>query len=109
MLSKFTFCAADFWNAHAFIFALDAAAPARFAEAKEELYRMYEGTDAVHPLLVLANKMDLPGAADMATISTALDIDGLARGRSPRTVALKVCKSLSVVEYLMDRDRVYLP
>ncbi|KAF9525299.1 ADP-ribosylation factor family-domain-containing protein [Crepidotus variabilis] len=49
-----------YWNAHAFIFVVDASAPERFAEAGEELSRMPKSRDiARFPLLILANKWDL--------------------------------------------------
>ncbi|KAJ6534692.1 small ARF-related GTPase [Mycena vulgaris] len=78
-----------YWNAHAFAFAVDAAASARFADAKEELHRMSDDMGDARPLLVLANKMDLAGALDLGAIAAALDIEGLARRRPERIVALK--------------------
>jgi hypothetical protein len=77
----------DFWHAHAFAFTLDATAPARFAEAKQELQLMLEASDK-HPVLVLANKLDLAGAADLATIEEALGVAALPR--SGRKIAVKV-------------------
>jgi ADP-ribosylation factor-like protein 2 len=85
----------EFWDAHAFIWVLDATAPARFPVAKEELHQLNERDDtAALPLLVLANKIDLAGAADVDTISAALDINALTRGVR-RAVALKVLYSIS--------------
>ncbi|KAJ7656285.1 ADP-ribosylation factor family-domain-containing protein [Mycena polygramma] len=71
-----------YWNAYAFVFVLDAADPARFPEAKEELHGVHHGTEYSHPLLVLANKMDLPEAAELATISEALGFHKLSRQES---------------------------
>ncbi|KAJ7931756.1 ADP-ribosylation factor family-domain-containing protein [Mycena leptocephala] len=75
-----------FWHAHTFAFTLDATAPARFAEAKQELQLMLEASDK-HPVLVLANKLDLAGAADLATIEEALGVAALPR--SGRKIAVK--------------------
>ncbi|KAJ7931706.1 ADP-ribosylation factor family-domain-containing protein [Mycena leptocephala] len=79
-----------YWNAYAFVFVVDATAPERFPEAKEELFYLHnDGTTQAesHPLLVLANKMDLPGAADLTTISAALGVDEVSRVR--KLVAVK--------------------
>ncbi|KAJ6581860.1 ADP-ribosylation factor family-domain-containing protein [Mycena capillaripes] len=76
-----------FWHAHGFVFTLDAAAPARFAEAKEELQRMWEEIGDMHPALVLANKVDLPGAVELGEIEEALGVAALAG--SGRKIALK--------------------
>lgn len=51
---------------------------------------MYEGTRKRFPLLVLANKTDLEGAADLDTISRAFDIDALSKSQPGRVVAVKV-------------------
>ncbi|KAJ7210557.1 ADP-ribosylation factor family-domain-containing protein [Mycena pura] len=67
-----------YWNALAFAFALDASAPERLPEAREELHRMC-GEVNEHPLLILANKMDLPGAMDLAHITEALGIEEIAK------------------------------
>ncbi|KAJ7799115.1 ADP-ribosylation factor family-domain-containing protein [Mycena olivaceomarginata] len=69
-----------FWHAHAFIFLLDAAAPARFPEAKEELLRLLDGIHYSYPVLVLANKIDLPSAVELRTIEDALSVPELVRG-----------------------------
>jgi hypothetical protein len=71
------------WNGHAFMFVVDAAAPERFLEAKEELHRLHEEIrlrEYAHPLLVVASKMDVGGAADLGEISRALETAGLANG-----------------------------
>ncbi|KAF8216680.1 ADP-ribosylation factor family-domain-containing protein [Mycena galopus ATCC 62051] len=76
-----------FWNGHAFVFLLDATAPARFPEAKDELIRLWEGMSDKHPVLVLANKVDLAYAAELSMIEEALGVPELAR--SDRKIALK--------------------
>ncbi|KAJ7133532.1 ADP-ribosylation factor family-domain-containing protein [Mycena epipterygia] len=80
-----------FWNAHAFVFALDAAAPDRFDGAKDELHRMYQWIEdpELFPFLVLANKTDLEGAVDLDTISRALDIGTLSKSKPGWMVAVK--------------------
>ncbi|KAJ7017710.1 ADP-ribosylation factor family-domain-containing protein [Mycena alexandri] len=75
-----------FWNGHAFIFLVDASAPERFSEAKEELGRMWGEISKKHPILILANKMDLKGAVGLDEVAEALGVGGLATGR---TVAVK--------------------
>ncbi|KAK7025046.1 ADP-ribosylation factor family-domain-containing protein [Favolaschia claudopus] len=75
------------WNAHAFIFVLDAASPTRFAEAKQELMWLWQRTEKQHPVLVLANKIDLYGAEKLNVIEDALDIETMAS--SGRLIALK--------------------
>ncbi|KAK7025044.1 ADP-ribosylation factor family-domain-containing protein [Favolaschia claudopus] len=77
-----------YWHAQAFAFVVDAAAPARFAEAKDDLERVWLGTENEFPFLVIANKMDLAGAVDLCVIEEALGIQRLAR--SGRAIALKV-------------------
>ncbi|KAJ7252452.1 ADP-ribosylation factor [Mycena rebaudengoi] len=76
-----------YWNAHAFIFALDAAAPERFAEARVELDRMHSDSGSEsYPLLVLANKMDLPQAESLATIAEALGAERFPKWGRPVVV-----------------------
>ncbi|KAJ6581861.1 ADP-ribosylation factor family-domain-containing protein [Mycena capillaripes] len=82
-----------FWHAHGFVFTLDAAAPARFPEAKEELQRMWEEIGDMHPALVLANKVDLPGAVELGEIEEALGVAALAG--SGRRIALKGISAMS--------------
>ncbi|KAF7356370.1 hypothetical protein MVEN_00969400 [Mycena venus] len=82
-----------FWHAHAFVFLVDAAAPARFPEAKEELTRMWEGTSDTHPVLVLANKIDLAGAVELSVIEEALGVPELAK--SGRTIGVKGVSALT--------------
>jgi signal recognition particle receptor subunit beta len=81
----------DYWNAHAFIFALDAAAPERFAEARVELDRMHSDSGSEsYPLLVLANKMDLPQAESLATIAEALGAERFPKWGRPVVVKVGV-------------------
>lgn len=65
-------------SAHGIIFAVDAAAPERFAEAAELLRGSY-AHDAMRgkPLLVLATKQDLPHAVDAAELAEALHVHEL--------------------------------
>lgn len=68
------------------MFVVNATAPERFYEAKQELYRIHDELghrEYWHPLLVVANKMDDgANAAALAKLSLALDLEGLAkRGR----------------------------
>ncbi|KAJ7722970.1 ADP-ribosylation factor family-domain-containing protein [Mycena metata] len=70
-----------FWNGHAFIFLVDASAPERFREAKEVLAWMWGKISKEHPILVLANKMDLKGAVGLEGIAEALGVRELARVR----------------------------
>ncbi|KAJ6581873.1 ADP-ribosylation factor family-domain-containing protein [Mycena capillaripes] len=79
-----------FWHAHGFVFALDAAAPTRFAEAKEELQQLWDWTEDVYPVLVLANKVDLPdSAAELSTLEEVLGVSVLTRHRSGRRIVVK--------------------
>ncbi|KAJ7739818.1 ADP-ribosylation factor family-domain-containing protein [Mycena metata] len=77
-----------FWNGHGFIFAVDASAPERFAEANEELGRMWAEISEEHPILILANKMDLAGAVGLPQISKALGVEELQVAKA-RTVGVK--------------------
>ncbi|KAF7356408.1 hypothetical protein MVEN_00973400 [Mycena venus] len=78
-----------FWNYYAFVFVVDATAPERFSEAKEEIQRLNNDSTkcASHPLLILVNKTDMAGAVDLATISQALGIDQISRLR--KIIAVK--------------------
>ncbi|KAF7356367.1 hypothetical protein MVEN_00969100 [Mycena venus] len=79
------------WNAHAYMFVVDATAPERFAEAKEELHRLHEELhhrQYKHPLLVVVNKMDSGVNAErLGEISKALDVTKLEK--SGRIVGMK--------------------
>jgi hypothetical protein len=98
---------ADYWDKQAFIFVLDATAAPRFPEAKEELRLLDERDETASlPLLVLANKMDMADAADVDTISAALDIDALARGRFRRPAVMKVLCTISCKLSLFDSQRL---
>jgi len=59
----------------AVVFMIDTAARERFAESKVELVELLAGDDLKEvPFLVLANKIDLPGAASEEEIRTALGL-----------------------------------
>ncbi|KAJ7016429.1 ADP-ribosylation factor family-domain-containing protein [Mycena alexandri] len=83
-----------FWNGHGFIFAVDASAPERFAEAKEELGLMWAEISEEHPILILANRMDLAGAAELHRISEALGVEEL-RVAKRRTVDIKAISAMT--------------
>ncbi|KAJ7735657.1 ADP-ribosylation factor 1-like protein [Mycena maculata] len=55
------------WHGHAFMFVVNASSPVQFLEARDELQRLHttlsEKTDNKYSLLVVANKMDKPGAS----------------------------------------------
>ncbi|KAJ7199667.1 ADP-ribosylation factor family-domain-containing protein [Mycena pura] len=74
------------WNAHAYMFVVDATAPERFSEAKEELHRLHEELHRrqyKHPLLVVMNKMDSGVDAErLAQISQSLDVATLDKSGS---------------------------
>jgi len=63
-------------NADAVIFMIDAADRSRFQEAKEEFWRVVSLTKDI-PLLVLANKADLPEAATVFEIADYLELSKL--------------------------------
>ncbi|KAJ7464643.1 ADP-ribosylation factor family-domain-containing protein [Mycena latifolia] len=93
------------WKGHAYMFIVDATASERFQEAKAELHRLHEEIrqrEYAHPLLVVANKMDGAGAVDLAELSQALDIAGLAKWG--RIMDLKGVSAMSNegVEEVMD-------
>eukprot|EP00026_Physarum_polycephalum_P014678 Phypoly_transcript_15223.p1 GENE.Phypoly_transcript_15223~~Phypoly_transcript_15223.p1 ORF type:complete len:220 (+),score=9.08 Phypoly_transcript_15223:274-933(+) len=59
------------------IYVIDSTDRERFEETKEHLYRLLEHPKPGTPLLVLANKQDLPGALTPEEISDRLDLDNL--------------------------------
>ncbi|MEW5313625.1 MAG: hypothetical protein WDW38_005178 [Sanguina aurantia] len=80
---------------HAVVFVVDAAAPARFAEAATTLSGLLENRQMKgKPLLVFANKQDLPTAASPADIAAAL---GLANHKQNKFHIL-ACTALSSVD-----------
>jgi len=58
------------------IFVIDSSTPERFPEAKQELWRWVIENPTVKniPILLLANKQDLPQAVDAGVIAKALDL-----------------------------------
>ena len=64
-------------NADVLIFMIDAADRSRFLEAKEEFWRIVNIMDRSIPLLVLANKADLPDAATVFEIADVLELSRL--------------------------------
>ncbi|KAJ7180891.1 ADP-ribosylation factor family-domain-containing protein [Mycena filopes] len=70
-----------FWNGVAYIFVVDATAPERFPDVKEELGLMWGNAGEEYPVLILANKMDLEGAVPLDAIAEAVDFEKLANSR----------------------------
>ncbi|XP_050711391.1 ADP-ribosylation factor-like isoform X2 [Eriocheir sinensis] len=69
-----------FTNTSALVYVVDSNDPARLSEAKEELDVMMRDEEiAGCPLLVVANKRDLPCAAPLATIRDSLGLHSLSR------------------------------
>ncbi|XP_050691629.1 uncharacterized protein LOC126983174 isoform X2 [Eriocheir sinensis] len=69
-----------FTNTSAIVYVVDSNDPARLSEAKEELDVMMRDEEiAGCPLLVLANKRDLPCAPPLATITDSLGLHSLQR------------------------------
>lgn len=108
-------CEVDLWNGHAYMFVVDATAPGRFSEAREELNLLHKWLDernCCDPLLIVASKMDNgPDTAALEEISRALDLKGFTR--RGRTMALKVnppCFSHESVDLILIANyRVCLP
>ncbi|KAF7309978.1 hypothetical protein MIND_00370600 [Mycena indigotica] len=66
------------WNGHAFAFVVDASAPERFAEARQELNWALKSREyTAFPFLVVVNKMDKEGAVEMWQVEEALDLKTL--------------------------------
>lgn len=64
------------------IFVIDSADRERFQEAKEELMRVLDSQEMRDvPLVVIANKQDLPGAADSSYIAKCLGLQHLSSRR----------------------------
>ncbi len=70
----------DLWrhylqNNDALIFIVDSSDRERFAEAREELWGLLEKDELRNTvLLVYANKQDMPGAANSAQVTEAMDL-----------------------------------
>ncbi|SPQ93089.1 ADP-ribosylation factor family [Plasmodiophora brassicae] len=69
------------WNkyyseCHAIVYVIDAAAPERFEEARKELSALLDHEDVADaPLLVLANKQDLPDAKSATEVEQILTLE----------------------------------
>lgn len=68
-------------NTNGIIFVVDTSDRSRFAEAKRELWEYALGKQelAEVPILILANKQDLPGVADPGELATALGLNEVKR------------------------------
>jgi len=65
-------------NTCGIIYVIDSAARDRFEEAKQELYTVLEDKELIGvPLLVFANKQDIPNVLSPSEISSNLDLDSL--------------------------------
>ncbi|KAK1325975.1 putative ADP-ribosylation factor [Acorus calamus] len=65
-------------EAHAIIYVIDAACPARFEDSKSALEKMLRHEDLQGaPLLILANKQDLTGAVSVEEVARYLDLKEL--------------------------------
>jgi ADP-ribosylation factor related protein 1 len=66
-----------FGDSHAVLYVLDASDRARLEESKAAFERVAAAPDlGGAPILVIANKQDVPGAADMAEVAGALGLTG---------------------------------
>ncbi|KAI9187903.1 ADP-ribosylation factor-like protein 13B [Blastocladiella emersonii ATCC 22665] len=65
-------------EAHAICYVVDGSQPDRFAEAAEQLHRIYR-TRMVYgkPLLIFVNKRDAPNCVSQESVISALRLDGL--------------------------------
>ena len=91
-------------TADAIVFMVDAADRERMAEARAELGTlMADEALADVPILVLGNKVDLPGAASAEALAAALGVEEMQRERTPgiRPMELAMC---SVVKGMGYRD-----
>lgn len=65
-------------EAHAVIYVIDAACPSRFEDSKSALEKLLRHEDLIGaPVLILANKQDLPGAASAEEVARYLDLKEL--------------------------------
>lgn len=78
-----------FSESHAIVFVVDAANRTRFEESKTALDRVLASRELLGaPLLVMANKQDLEGAANAQEVA---DVLGMARIESRQSKVLPVC------------------
>ncbi|XP_022097926.1 ADP-ribosylation factor-like [Acanthaster planci] len=68
-----------FCETHGLIFVVDSADRGRLWEARDELFRVVNNPHMTKriPVLVLANKQDLPGAYNAARVSEVMDLQAL--------------------------------
>mmetsp|Transcript_20902 Transcript_20902/g.47146 ORF Transcript_20902/g.47146 Transcript_20902/m.47146 type:complete len:196 (-) Transcript_20902:177-764(-) len=79
-------------DAHAMIFVLDSADAARFKEAKETFEEVRANEELMGlPVLVIANKQDLPGAMRLEDISREL----LSTGAAPSNLRIQPASCLT--------------
>ncbi|XP_076810408.1 ADP-ribosylation factor 1-like [Clavelina lepadiformis] len=68
-------------NCNGLIYVIDSADGARFDEAREELFGILNDDQMCRvPILVMANKQDLPGAASVSKIAEVLMLNTLKNG-----------------------------
>ncbi|XP_071485767.1 uncharacterized protein [Diadema setosum] len=70
-----------YYGTHGVIFVVDSQDRARFAEAREELFGIVNAQEMTQgaPVLVLANKQDLPGASGVTKLIDELHLRNLTR------------------------------
>ena len=67
-----------FHGSEGLIYVIDSADRSRFSEARNELIRILESDEMVGvPLVILANKQDLPNAASTSEIITQLELNSI--------------------------------
>ena len=81
------------------VFVVDSADPSRFPEVKDELWRIIFSNPKINniPVLLLANKQDLPTAVNEGELAKALDLDKVQRS----SFAIIAC-SAATGEKIMD-------
>ncbi|KAJ7048912.1 ADP-ribosylation factor family-domain-containing protein, partial [Mycena amicta] len=88
-------------HAHAFLFVVDASARDRLPAAKQALHDLctqstsWMCADPEFPLLVLASKTDVDGAASLQDVAEALDLEGLAKWRGGAEVGILATSALT--------------
>eukprot|EP00993_Chasmostoma_nieuportense_P004193 NODE_4877_length_728_cov_194.650582_g4714_i0.p1 GENE.NODE_4877_length_728_cov_194.650582_g4714_i0~~NODE_4877_length_728_cov_194.650582_g4714_i0.p1 ORF type:complete len:194 (-),score=48.73 NODE_4877_length_728_cov_194.650582_g4714_i0:91-672(-) len=77
-----------FTKVDAIIFLVDAAAPERFRESKNELDALLSSDDlATVPFVILGNKIDIPSAVPEETLKNSLGLTGLTTGKGVHPTA----------------------
>eukprot|EP00474_Spongospora_subterranea_P009181 CRZ09639.1 hypothetical protein [Spongospora subterranea] len=78
---------------HAVIFVVDSADIQEFPTVKHEIHEIFSRTQLTDiPLLVVANKSDLPGAASEESLFDILDLKSLSQGREVSVLSTS-CKT----------------